>query len=55
MKIEDLTGEGSPQIYVACGKGSQGMLRILRHGLPVIEMAVSPMPNKPVGIVTVKG
>ena len=31
------------------------MLRILRHGLTAIEMAVSPMPHKPTGIVTVKG
>lgn len=54
MKVEDLTGEGNPQIYLACGRGAQGALRILRHGLTVVEMAVSPMPNKPVNIITVK-
>lgn len=41
MKIEDLTGEGAPQIYLNCGRGAQGTLRTLRHGLSVVEMAVS--------------
>lgn len=41
MKIEDLTNEGAPQIYLACGRGAQGTLRTLRHGLSVAEMAVS--------------
>jgi len=41
MKVEDLTGEGNSQLYVACGRGLQGSLRVLRHGLSVIEMAVS--------------
>ena len=44
MKVEDLTGEGNPQIYLACGRGAQGCLRVLRHGLTVIEMAVTGMP-----------
>ena len=44
MKIEDLIGEGRPQIYLACGRGAYGKLRVLRHGLTVIELAVTGMP-----------
>jgi hypothetical protein len=29
-------------------------LRVLRHGLAVIEMAVSPMPEKPLNVLTLK-
>ena len=43
MRVDDLTGEGTPQIYLACGRGAQGTIRALRHGLSVLEMAVSPM------------
>ncbi|CDW71789.1 splicing factor 3b subunit 3 [Stylonychia lemnae] len=55
MKVEDLTGEGNPQIYLACGRGAQGCLRVLRHGLTVVEMAVTGMPQKPINVMTVKG
>lgn len=41
MKIEDLIGEGSPQIYLAQGRGPYSKLKVLRHGLSVIEMAVT--------------
>ena len=41
MKVEDLTNEGMSQIYLACGRGAQGTIRALRHGLQVLEMAVS--------------
>ena len=45
MRVEDLTSESQPQIYLACGRGAQGTVRSLRHGLSVIEMAVSNMPG----------
>ena len=54
MRVDDLTGEGSPQIYLACGKSSQGTIRALRHGLSVLEMAVSPMPGQPLRVTTLK-
>jgi splicing factor 3B subunit 3 len=47
MKVDDLTNEGLAQIYLACGRGAQGTIRALRHGLSIVEMAVSPMPGRP--------
>lgn len=41
MKVEDLTNERQPQLYLACGRGANSSLRVLRHGLTVIEMVVS--------------
>lgn len=29
MKVEDLTGEGNPQIYTLCAAGSRSSLRVL--------------------------
>jgi len=55
MKVEDLTGEGMAQIYLACGRGAQGTIKALRHGLSVVEMAVSQMPGRPVSVRTLKG
>lgn len=53
-KIEDLTGEGNPQIYTLCSAGDRSSLRVLRHGLAVSELAISPLPGKPLGIWTIK-
>lgn len=55
MKVEDLTNEGAAQIYLACGRGAQGTIRALRHGLSVVEMAVSQMPGRPNSVQTLKG
>jgi splicing factor 3B subunit 3 len=52
-KIEDLTGEGNPQIYTLCAAGTRSSLRILRHGLGVTEIASSPLPATPLGIWTI--
>ena len=54
MRVEDLTSESQPQIYLACGRGAQGTVRSLRHGLSVIEMAVSNMPGQPLKVTTLK-
>jgi len=54
MRVEDLTNEGSNQIYVACGRGAQGTIRALRHGLQVTEIAVSPMPGRPLNVFTLR-
>jgi splicing factor 3B subunit 3 len=55
MKVEDLTNEGLAQIYLACGRGAQGTIRALRHGLSIVEMAVSQMPGRPNSVQTLKG
>jgi len=55
MLVEDLVGQGSNQIYLTTGKANNGALRQLTHGLTVIEMATSPMPLKPVKVMTLRG
>ena len=54
MKVANLLGEEIPQIYVACGKGPNSTLRLLRPGLAVTEMVASPLPGVPTGIWTLK-
>jgi splicing factor 3B subunit 3 len=54
MQVMDLANEDTPQIYSACGKGTRSSLRVLRHGLPLTEMAVSELPGNPNGVWTVK-
>lgn len=54
LKVEDLTGEGNPQIYTLCAANERSSLRVLRHGVAVNEMAVSQLPGKPVGVWTIK-
>jgi splicing factor 3B subunit 3 len=54
LKVADLTKEGVPQIYVACGRGPRSSLRVLRHGLSVAEVADSQLPGVPLGIWAVK-
>lgn len=41
MKIVDAMDEGNPQIYTLCAAGDRSSLRVLRHGLPVSEIADS--------------
>ena len=54
MIIADTAGEGSPQIHVLCGKGPCSSLRLLRHGLPVNELAVSELPGRPTMVWTIR-
>ena len=46
--------EDIPQIYTLCGRGSRSSLRVLRPGLAVTEMAVSPLPGNPTAVWTTK-
>jgi len=55
LKVADLTGEGQPQIYSLCGRGSRSMLKVLRHGLSVTQMASTKFPGKPNAVWTLKG
>lgn len=58
MEIADLAGDGSgangPQIFTLCGAGPRSTIRVLRHGLPVNEVAASDMPGRPSAIWTCK-
>ncbi|KAI3995357.1 hypothetical protein MKX01_032159 [Papaver californicum] len=54
MKVSNLFEEETPQIFTICGRGPRSSLRILRPGLAVAEMAVSPLPGIPVAVWTVK-
>uniref|UniRef100_A0A0A9YIZ9 Splicing factor 3B subunit 3 n=2 Tax=Lygus hesperus TaxID=30085 RepID=A0A0A9YIZ9_LYGHE len=53
-QVADLANEDTPQLYMACGRGPRSTLRVLRHGLEVSEMAVSPLPGSPNAVWTVK-
>ena len=53
--VDDLTNEGSMQIYALCGKSSRSSLRIIKQGLNVTEMASSSLPGKPLAIWSLKG
>jgi splicing factor 3B subunit 3 len=54
MMCKDILNEGNPQIYAACGRGAISTLRIIRHGLSVLEIGNSPLPEPPTGVWTVK-
>lgn len=45
LLVDDLANEQTPQIYALCGPNNRSTLRVLRHGLPVTEMAASPLPG----------
>ena len=53
-QVANLLGEEIPQIYALCGRTSRASLRVLRPGLAVAEMAVSPLPGAPAGVWTVR-
>jgi splicing factor 3B subunit 3 len=55
MKVCDLFNEGSNQVICLCGRGPRSTLRILRHGLPVTELAISPLTGNPQHVFTLKG
>lgn len=52
--VDDVSGEGTPQIHALCGRGNRSTLRVLRHGVSVTEMAVSELPGRPSAVWTVK-
>ena len=54
MKIANLLGEETPQIFCACGRGAQSTVRMLRPGLQVNELATSELPGNPVALFTMK-
>ncbi|KAG2485365.1 hypothetical protein HYH03_015856 [Edaphochlamys debaryana] len=54
MKVANLLNEEIPQIYALCGRGPRASLSVLRPGLAVTELAVSPLPGAPTAVWTVK-
>ena len=50
----DLYSEGNFQVFTLCGKGPRSSIRVLRHGLSVVEMAISQLPTVPVAVWTLK-
>jgi splicing factor 3B subunit 3 len=54
MLIEDLIGEGNPQIYTLCAAGHRSSLRVLKHGLDVTEVAKPDLPRKALSVWTLK-
>mmetsp|Transcript_7770 Transcript_7770/g.32717 ORF Transcript_7770/g.32717 Transcript_7770/m.32717 type:complete len:1204 (-) Transcript_7770:61-3672(-) len=54
MHAADLQREATPQLYGLCGTGVSSSLRVLRHGLSVVEVATSTFPGTPCNTWTVK-
>ncbi|KAL6757658.1 CPSF A subunit region-domain-containing protein [Haematococcus lacustris] len=54
MKVANLLNEEIPQIYAISGRGPRSSLAVLRPGLAVTELAVSPLPGNPTAVFTVK-
>ncbi|KAL3669331.1 hypothetical protein V7S43_005707 [Phytophthora oleae] len=45
LLVDDLANEQTPQMYALCGNTNRSSLRVLRHGLPITEMAASALPG----------
>ena len=54
LQCHNLTGEETPQLYALCGAGARSSLKVLRRGVALTEMAVSPLPGTPNAVFTVR-
>lgn len=54
MQVANLLNEEIPQIFTLCGRGPRSSVRLLRPGLAIAEMAVSPLPGNPTAVWTIK-
>eukprot|EP00884_Botryococcus_braunii_P014213 jgi/Botrbrau1/22793/Bobra.0132s0119.1 len=50
----NLLNEEISQLYCLCGAGARSTLRVLRPGVPVQQLAVSPLPGNPTAVWTIK-
>lgn len=50
----DARGEGAPQLYALCGRGSRAQLRVLQHGLAVATLSQNELPYAPSGLWTLR-
>ncbi|KAF6255086.1 CPSF A subunit region-domain-containing protein [Scenedesmus sp. NREL 46B-D3] len=54
IKVANLLDEEIPQIYALTGRGPRSALAVLRPGLAVSELAVSPLPGAPTAVFTLR-
>lgn len=54
LQVANLLDEEIPQVYALCGRGPRSTLSVLRPGLAVTELAVSPLPGQPTAVWTIK-
>jgi splicing factor 3B subunit 3 len=54
MKIENILSEETPQIFIACGRGTMSTLRLLRPGISVAESVSADLPDLPQDVFTLK-
>ena len=46
--------EETPRLLALCGQGPRSTFRVLRQGVPLSEMARSPLPGNPNGVFTIR-
>ena len=54
LHAEDLRGEGTPQLYALCGRGSRSSLRVLQQGLSITMLSQNALPYAPRGLWTLR-
>lgn len=54
MQVANLLNEEIPQIYCLHGRGPRSALSVLRPGVAVSELAVSPLPSNPTNVWTLR-
>ena len=54
LHAEDLRGDGAPQLYALCGRGSRSSLRVLQQGLSVATLSQNALPYAPRGLWTLR-
>ncbi|EFA76732.1 CPSF domain-containing protein [Heterostelium album PN500] len=51
--VMDLVNEEQPQIYALTGVADRSAMRVLRYGLPIAQIAGTPLPGIPSGLWTI--
>jgi len=54
LQAVELPGEETATLVTACGRGPRSTIRLLKQGVSLTEMAVSPLPGHPNAVWTVK-
>ena len=54
LHAEDLRGDGTPQLYTLCGRGSRASLRVLQQGLSIATLSQNNLPYAPRGLWTLR-
>ena len=53
-QVGNYLGGDTPEIYMACGRGSRSNVKVLRQGLEVAEVVSSELPGRPNAVWTTK-